>query len=279
MRIHTLYAAITTFVLAASFLFVPKVTFAAITAVANQATGLSNCSGNVSISFPNNVTTGNTIVIASADYGYTAGPTLTKSAGTATIGTIVQDIATTTSATGFSTSNAEVRIWHASVTGSGSLTLHYVQSAACVMLAINEYSGVAANPLDKTASTTGVSATESSGSFSPSGDGLIVMVSTEASTANFTYTQSDTNIFRDSNGNTDFTAQAQYKLNSGTGPFTMTAGTGNSWLWIAATASFLPQASNNPASSSTAGRKMRLFQGFKVKILTGGKIRVYPQAF
>jgi hypothetical protein len=128
-----------------------------------------------------------------------------------------------------------ISVYRAPVTGSGSLTLGFTAGgASCGMVAIDEFSGIATTtPVDVSATSSATSATESTALTTTGTNDMILMYSTEVSTANFTYTQNATNIFNNSLGAGDFTGEAQYQVTTAAGAHTLTAGTGNSWPWFA----------------------------------------------
>ena len=90
--------------------------------VAGQATGKSvGSSASTTLAMPNNVTSGNVIVIGLiTDEQTHANLSITYSAGTATIGTPVKHTAQVNGL-----NNGSTTLWSVPVTGSGSLTLSY----------------------------------------------------------------------------------------------------------------------------------------------------------
>ena len=121
------------------------------------------------------------------------------------------------------------------MTGSGSLTIGFSGTFSYSLAAINEYSGMAASPLDGSFVTnTATGNTESTGNITTTAAaGMVLMASTELSTGNFTYTQSDTNVYSAATGNSTFTGEVQHKITSLASTYNLTAATGNSWFWLA----------------------------------------------
>lgn len=183
------------------------------------------------LAIPSSVTSGNAVIIQVVCFSSGSTPTIslpTKSSGTATIGTVVQDN------TGLATSGAtnwRFSIFRMPITGSGTLTVGFTV-ALCddSGSAISEYSGITAVDVAPTV-TTGTSVTESTGSITTSAGGMVTQISSEASTGNFTYTQSDVSDANFPNGASQMTYQAQHKITSSAGSYTLTAGTANSWFW------------------------------------------------
>ena len=202
--------------------------------VPGQNTGETGSGGALSnLAFPGNVTAGNQIVVVVQGYNANATtPTVstpTQASGTATIGAMSQDGAYSN---GNGSNTYTLKIFRATVTGSGSLTLAFPGTFQFGLAALNEYSGMDANPVDGSPATnTGTGATESSGNVQTSAAGMVLMTSAELSNTNFTYALSDTNIYSNSQGQTSYTGEAQHKKTTGAGTYTLTAGTANSWFW------------------------------------------------
>ena len=123
--------------------------YATITAVSGQAGGASDFAGtntSISKSYTSNVTSGNLLVVvglraSDSSTAWSAG-SLTKSAGTATIGTISLDrVPTSINLEG--TDIMHIGIWSCLVTGSGSLTFQLSDSNGTYrgfVIGIDEYS-------------------------------------------------------------------------------------------------------------------------------------------
>ena len=206
----------------------------AIAAVAGQSKGEVGTSALGNLTFTNAVTSGNQVIVTVQAYRNSA-PVInapTKVSGTAAIGAFTRDA--TYSGHSGSNNYFRVDVYRAPVTGSGTLTLGFSGTFAYSLAAINEYSGMAPSPVDGTPVTnSGTGATESSGNVTTSDPGgMVFMSSTELSTTNFTYTQSDTNVYNNSQGASGFTGQVQQKLVSTAGISNLTAATGNSWYWL-----------------------------------------------
>lgn len=218
----------------------------AIARVAAQATGKQwQGSGTTTIAFPGNVTNANTILVGTNVYdddGTQPAPVITKSAGTATIGAVVTD----KDVDNAFDANSRMTIYRIPVTGTGSLTLQVDLGATHGaiyggIVGINEYTGFHATPLDGTpVLNTGTGVTESTGAVAAHAGGLVFVVGGEASTGDFTYTLSDTLVFSDATGSTDFTGNVQDKLIAADSSPSITAGTGNSWAWAMIACAYLP---------------------------------------
>lgn len=120
-----------------------------IVAVSGQAGGTESPADDTSVTkaFAGNVTAGNLIVIKAGKYNSTTDVTFTsanctKSAGTATLGTISLDVQVGLASTPASAEYIHVGIWSAIVTGSGSLTMNVASSSSSFwMIAVNEFEG------------------------------------------------------------------------------------------------------------------------------------------
>lgn len=139
---------------------------------------------------PNNVTVGQLIVVGASSDGtavFTAGD-LTKSAGTATIGTVALDVTVN------QTTDQHCGLWSVIVTGSGSLTLALSTGGSFSITGVGVYDGSwDAGRLVGTNSAVGTtSTTPSSGNVTSTGAALFVGVLAVGNAANVTLTQ-DTN--------------------------------------------------------------------------------------
>ena len=225
-----------------------------IAAVAGQNKGEVGTSALGNLTFTNAVTSGNQVIVTVQAYRNSA-PVInapTKVSGTSAIGAFTRDA--TYSGHSGSNNYFRVDVYRAPVTGSGTLTLGFSGTFAYSLAAINEYSGMAASPVDGSPVTnTGTSATESSGNVTTStAGGMVFMSSTELSTTNFTYTQSNTNVYNNGQGATGFTGQAQHKLTPSAGTNTLTAGTGNNWYWVALGVAYKPASGGGGGTYSTS---------------------------
>ncbi len=208
--------------MAASF---TAVTSASITRVAGQNAGISANSTTAKVALPHNVTAGDTVIVETTAYQGSGSITVSMKAGTAKIGTPVKDKEYTNGA-------FTLAIWRVPVTGSGSLTMGATRrNDWYTFISLSEYKGMAANPVAAVDQNTATSTTEMTHAMANSAPGVVVMLSTENSTNNFVYAQSDNNIYNYSNGANGFTAQSQDKINAAAGSFTFSAGTGNNWTW------------------------------------------------
>lgn len=181
----------------------------------------------VAYPMPSNVTSGNVVMVgvAQALDGWTpAFGDLTKTAGTATIGTVVLDQSTANSSAG-----RGLAIFRVPITGSGSLTLSCTNAGRggnYWALGAVEFSGFNATPLSTTSTNTGLtSATATTGSISTTNPGVIFFVSAAINLTDFTYTASDTIVFSVGTASTTMTGIIQYKIINSS-PNTLTATTG-----------------------------------------------------
>ena len=211
-------------------------TQAQIKRVAGQIGGASTCSYAAAVkALPSSVAAGNTVVVSAFTFQGTPGA-VTKTAGTAVLGSFVKDVTVVGNP-------QSISIWRAPVTTGGTLTLS-VAGGSCNGIVIQEYSGIAASPVDITDVNTGTSAIETTHALTTKSSGeLIIQASYETSTTNFTYTQNGVNLFNDALGASQFTFQAQDLLTTSTGPNTLTASTGNSWAWTSVAVAYTAAAS------------------------------------
>ena len=139
-----------------------------ITRVSGQSTGVSDAGNNdiFSIAYPHNVTVGNLLVIGVASFDGTADvSTLTKSAGSATLGIITRDAVLYDAG-----STQGLAIFSAPVTGSGDCTMQFSEvgsslSAGYASIALQEYSGAdtSLTRVDGTSIGSGTSLTPTTG--------------------------------------------------------------------------------------------------------------------
>jgi hypothetical protein len=81
---------------------------------------------------------------------------------------------------------------------------------------------------------TGTGSTESTGNVVTSKAGMVLELSSEYSSTNFAYTQSDTNFYTAENGAITATGEAQYKITSGPGTYVLTVDNKvNNLFWLA----------------------------------------------
>lgn len=194
----------------------------------STATGLAN---TYAFDSSHQVTSGNVVLVGVTTYTGTftwATSQLTKTAGTATIGTVAldQSIAPATNQVGLA-------IYRVPITGSGTLTLQWTQVALApdfVILACAEFSGLNAAPLGTTSTATGTGVTESTGSITVA-TGLEWYVASELGTNPWTRTESDILVFSETDNAHVTTGVIQYKIVNST-PITMTSSTdasGTAW--------------------------------------------------
>lgn len=180
------------------------------------------------------VTSGNSVIVGVALAGtglnnFAAGQ-LTKTAGTATIGTIALDSAKNQGA-----GDIACAIYRVPITGNGTITLQYANGVnAFIIIGEGEFTGLNASPVGTSGSNGGTSATESSGSVTTGANGMIFYIATEDSTITWTRTFSDTLIFNQHDGNANFTGLVQFKIINAS-PNTLTSTTESSSIaWVVA---------------------------------------------
>jgi len=158
-------------------------------------TGITTHDGatNFTRTTTSNVTAGSLIVVSAARWksgdngAYIAGD-LTKSAGTATIGTPVLEY---TAAPGAPATSNRVGMWSVLVTGSGSLTLQVAHSGASYgSIVVAEYSGTwDGTRTEASASGSGSGTAARSGNASSAGAAVFVGSMTNSNVANTTITE------------------------------------------------------------------------------------------
>jgi len=160
----------------------------AIARVAGQNSGNRASSTSVTVAMPGNVTSGNVVIVVSVSYRNGAAPgnhAVTKTAGTGTIGTVINDRRYS-----FNSGAAYIvlEINRVPITGSGSLTLQVASASAdSVAMGLNEYSGL--NTLDGASVTnTGSGTTESTGNITGHAGGLMVGGATELESGTIAHT-------------------------------------------------------------------------------------------
>ena len=146
--------------------------------VNGQKSGLSNAAAEtIQVPFAQDVTLGNLLVFATASYQAQSTVASISYSGTATIGTIVQDIAYNN--VDLSDRQQYVAIYSVPVTGTGSLTISFNQglvSANFSSLALQEYSGADINSTRVSGTNTGFgnSTSPATGSLTSPAGGVFV---------------------------------------------------------------------------------------------------------
>lgn len=167
------------------------------------------------------VTAGNDIIVGVALFAQislTSGM-LTKTAGTATIGTIFLDKANNDSVA------TTVGIYRAHVTGSGTLTFTFNPGSTYYMLGGGaEFSGMASSPLGTPGSNSGSGTTLTTGSVT-SNLGIIWAVGSNNPNNNFTWGATDTVVFSVGTGGSTGTGLIEYKVVNSS-PNTLSPNTG-----------------------------------------------------
>ncbi|MGO8989071.1 MAG: hypothetical protein ACLQGU_19745 [bacterium] len=149
---------------------------------------------------------------------------VSKTAGTATIGTIYRDVYTAgTSGT------VGLAVLRASVTGSGSLTMTFNPGITNIAFGVAEYSGIASGPVGATDTDTGTGTAQTTHGISNTSGSVIIYIASELSTGSHLRAFSD-NMLINSNDGTGFTFGAQYKITTAT-PTTMTSTWPESVQW------------------------------------------------
>lgn len=164
--------------------------------------GVGNAASSAASTFSADVTAGNTLIVTamkheSADSTPFALAHLSKTAGTATLGTIALDVQKVgTGVAGLGSKRANAAIYRIPVTGSGSLTLTITASAnSYILLEPVEYSGLAASPLEGTSTNENEGASGpgsavspiTSGNVTTAGAGLMVGVTSSECNVNTTF--------------------------------------------------------------------------------------------
>lgn len=210
------------------------------------------------IAYGVDVTIGNTLIIKVQSYNSLGGlpgqPVITKSSGVATISAPTFDIELPAP---FS-ANSRLCLARFTVTGGGSLTLGIDAGTGDINnCSIEEITAAGTIVPDGAGVTnTGTGVTESTGSVVTTGPAYISAISAEASTGNFTYTLSDVEVFKDSLGASNATCASQYKIVSGSGSYTITADTANSWVWGAIAQAYKELAASAPVTWQVGTRQL-----------------------
>ena len=173
------------------------------------------------------VTSGNTIFCGVSLFGGSAltSGMVTKTAGTATVGTITLDQATT---------NSEGGVYRVPVTGTGTVTLTFNNgSSQFEMMGCGEFSGVSASPLSTHSNSAGTaSASHTTNSVITTDVGVLIYTDYEENNNDFTRTYSDQLIFKIDTAGSTFTGITQYKIiNASPNTLTDTTGTDASSVW------------------------------------------------
>jgi hypothetical protein len=186
------------------------------------------------------VTNGNTIVVTGTSFnsaGAGGSFVITKTAGTATLGTPVKDAENSVLS-----GHLKQQIWRVPVTGSGSLTLLADPSSDLGFAGAAEYSNFNASPLDGSPVTnTGSTEAESSGAVGAHAGGVVVSLLNEDSSGVLTYTAaSDSLIFSQNNGTGFITGYVQYKLIGSDSSPALTVDCGVNLNWFGLAVAYLP---------------------------------------
>jgi hypothetical protein len=209
--------------------------------VASQASGaLADSATSVSVSSPANITNGNLVVIGGNKFSnsqdsYVAG-SLTKTAGTSTIGTIALDNARDFN---FGPAELAVAVYSVPVTGTGSSTFQLggFQAGSFLMISIQEYTGVdvSGSRVVGTNSATGTSTAPNSGTVVSGVGGVFVgSLSTPGTPSSNTITEGSgyANVFKQSASNTHQIGAVSDKIVTvnTTDSANWTLGTSDSWV-------------------------------------------------
>jgi GH18 family chitinase len=231
-----------------------------ITMISGQNTGLQFNNNSTTIAFPNSVTSGNTIIVTTSieDAGKAPTiPTITKSSGTATIGTVVTDGDYNGSWSTATTSN-RMNVFRVPITGSGTLTLNISTNGEYNTVSIAEYSGFDASPVDGAQVTnSGTSSAMTTGNVTLSQTGMIVGFISHFSTGDFNYSSTSDVIVDAQNGGASGTTSITEQSIRSAGAHAITATTGSSWAWGALAVKYKATAAvagySLSVSSSTSG--------------------------
>ncbi len=152
---------------------------------------------------------------------------LTKSAGTATIGTVALDQHKDFLSGGALVDQFGCALYSVPVTGTGTLTLNFAGFAAgeYIMIGAAEFSGVNATPLSTTSKTTGTAATHTTGAITTTDVGVMMYVAYDLGSVDYTRTLSDVLVVKFDTPSTTISGIVQYKIINAS-PNTLTDTTG-----------------------------------------------------
>ena len=200
---------------------------------------------SISASSVISVTAGNSVVVPVASYQHTpAASDLSKTGGTAAIGTISRDVYTAGGA-----GTVGLAILRVPITGSGSLALTLAPGVTNIGFGMMEVSGLAASPVGVTDTNTGTGTSHTTHSMSNTSGSLIVYVDSELSTGQYLRTYSNT-LLAGCNDGSAFTFGSQYDITSST-PTTLTSSWPQSVQWWTAAVEY-KAASGGTVATPTA---------------------------
>lgn len=206
--------------------------------VASSAVSAQFASGSGTLACPINVTAGDCLPIVYVGYvtGTAVVPTITKSSGTATIGTPRLD-GSVAAAIGVQLITC---VFMVPITGSGTLTLQFTSANGIFTVGWDEITGLDAIPvLDVAWTNSGNGTTYSTGAHAVAGAGIIVAGYADGTGANAIYSAySDTPVWEQTNA-ANATGLEQEKIVSGAGSHTLTVSVDTAWPWQAVAVSYL----------------------------------------
>lgn len=206
--------------------------------VASSAVSAQFASGNGTLACPVNVSAGNCLPIVY--HGYVTGtavvPTITKSSGTATIGTPRLD-GSVAVAIGVQLITC---VFMVPITGSGTLTLQFTSGNGIFTVGWDEITGLDAIPVKDVAWTnSGNGTVYSTGAQAVAGAGIIIAGYADGTGANAIYSAySDTPVWEQTNA-ANATGLEQEKIVSSAGSHTLTVSVDTAWPWQAVAVSYL----------------------------------------
>lgn len=209
-----------------------------------SAEGLADSATSVALAYGSNVTAGNRLIVIVSRFTvattdpFVAGD-LTKTAGTATIGTVALDAEDTNSTD--ASNQVNVGIFSVAVTGTGSLTLGVAGNTGNYWwINVTEWSGLADAAAEDSAVATGTSTAASSGDATTAGAGLFIaaVASNAPEAVTLTKDAAFTDLHEEEDGSAHAVGASAYRIvASGTtdaGTFTL----GASHEWAAAIAAY-----------------------------------------
>ena len=240
----------------------------AINRVPGQNTGAVVNASSIIVPFPASVSFGNILIVSILSYngaGAAALPTITKVAGSAVIGSSITD----GDLQNAYDTHSRLTILRVPVSGSGSLTLSIASSNATgILVAMNEYSGSAIVVDGSSYTSTGTGTTETTASISVTAGGVVTCISSDLSSTNFSYVQSDNYIYMVGTGGSTATAEIQDKFIPSTGIVTLNAATGVSMGWVTLAVAYKESVVDTTAPTITSFTLPSTFDSLTVPITT-----------
>lgn len=195
--------------------------------------------GNVSsgaVAFASNVTSGNTIFVAEVN-GRSGGPysisSVTKTAGTATIGTPVAV------GSGLVSTTRKCEIWRIPITGTGSLTLTVTMSGSTdLSFSESEFAGIAASPDDGNSGGAATSATASALVTTTNPNDVLIGIMGQGESSTSLTSGSGFTMLAESEASTFMPMHSEYRVITSAGNKTVDVALGASKQWFLYGAAF-----------------------------------------